>query len=73
MNLNPVNLIKRVLSAVGGGGLVFAILYMGTRFDIQWIAGVILFPGGVDRTLPFTVFYGTASASFPGAQGDQTP
>lgn len=37
------------------------------------VAGVILFPGGVDRTLPFTVFYGTASASFPGAQGDQTP
>lgn len=52
MNLNPVNLIKRVLSAVGGGGLVFAILYMGTRFDIQWIAGflilVVAYPAAIE-------------------------
>jgi phosphatidate cytidylyltransferase len=35
-----VNLIKRVASAVVAGSAVFAILYLGARFDQQWVVGL---------------------------------
>jgi len=37
-----VNLLKRCASAVIAGGAVFGILYLGARFDIQWIAGLLI-------------------------------
>ncbi len=36
-----MNLIK-LLSALVGGGVVFAILYAGIRFDVQWIVGFLI-------------------------------
>ncbi len=37
-----MNLIKRVASGVVAGAIVFAILYLGARFDQQWIVGVAI-------------------------------
>lgn len=37
-----MNLVKRCASAVVAGGVVFGVLYVGARFDIQWIAGFLL-------------------------------
>lgn len=34
------------------------------------VAGVIRLPRGIDTALPFTVFYGTAGASFPGVPAE---
>jgi phosphatidate cytidylyltransferase len=50
--MNLLNLIKRLLSALVAGGLVFAILYVGTRFNVQWIVGflilVVAYPAAVE-------------------------
>jgi phosphatidate cytidylyltransferase len=35
-----VNLIKRVASALVAGSAVFAVLYLGARFDQQWVVGL---------------------------------
>ncbi len=40
--MNLTNLIKRLASALAAGGFVFAILYVGTRFNVQWIVGFLL-------------------------------
>ncbi|MFC2077739.1 phosphatidate cytidylyltransferase [Candidatus Bipolaricaulota bacterium] len=37
-----MNLIKRCASAIVGGGVVFGILYVGARFNVQWIAGFVI-------------------------------
>jgi len=37
-----VNLVKRCASAVAAGGFVFGVLYVGARFDVQWIAGFVI-------------------------------
>ena len=37
-----MNLLKRCASAVAGGGVVFGVLYMGARFDVQWVAGLLI-------------------------------
>jgi len=37
-----VNLLKRTASAIVGAALVFGTLYVGARFEIQWIAGFLL-------------------------------
>ena len=35
-----MNLIKRVASALVAGSAVFAVLYLGARFDQQWVVGL---------------------------------
>ncbi|MEA1871367.1 MAG: hypothetical protein U9N00_04170, partial [Candidatus Bipolaricaulota bacterium] len=40
--MNLTNLIKRLASALAAGGFVFAILYAGARFNVQWIVGFLL-------------------------------
>jgi len=40
--MNLTNLIKRLASALAAGGFVFAILYAGTRFNVQWIVGFLI-------------------------------
>ena len=37
-----MNLVKRCASAVAAGGFVFGVLYVGARFDVQWIAGFVI-------------------------------
>jgi phosphatidate cytidylyltransferase len=37
-----VNLVKRFASAVVAGSTVFAILYLGARFEVPWIAGLLI-------------------------------
>lgn len=37
-----MNLIKRLTSAVLAGAMIFAVLYLGARFDVQWIAGLLI-------------------------------
>lgn len=37
-----MNLLKRCVSALVAGGFVFGVLYLGARFNIQWIAGFLL-------------------------------
>ena len=37
-----INLLKRLASALVAGGSVFGVLYIGARYDIQWIAGLII-------------------------------
>jgi len=37
-----MNLLKRCVSALVAGGFVFGVLYVGARFDVQWIAGFLL-------------------------------
>jgi len=37
-----VNLLKRVVSAVVGAAVVFGVLFIGSRFEIPWIAGFLL-------------------------------
>jgi phosphatidate cytidylyltransferase len=37
-----VNLLKRFASAVIAGSIVFAVLYLGARFDVPWIAGLLI-------------------------------
>jgi len=37
-----MNLLKRVVSGVGAGAAVFAILYFSARFDHKWIAGLLI-------------------------------
>lgn len=37
-----MNLLKRLSSAILGGTLVFGVLYVGARFEIQWIAGLLI-------------------------------
>ncbi len=47
-----MNVIKRIVSGVLGGGAVFAILYAGSRFDIEWIVGILIliiaYPAGIE-------------------------
>ena len=47
-----MNVVKRCASALGGGGIVFGILYLGARFDVQWIAGLLIlavaYPAGIE-------------------------
>jgi len=47
-----MNVIKRTVSGVLGGGAVFAILYAGSRFDIEWIVGILIlivaYPAGIE-------------------------
>jgi phosphatidate cytidylyltransferase len=40
--MNLTNLIKRLASALTAGGFVFAILYAGARFNVQWIVGFLI-------------------------------
>ena len=37
-----MNVVKRVASGVAAGAVVFAVLYLGARFDQQWVVGVAL-------------------------------
>jgi len=37
-----MNLVKRCASAIAGGGVVFGVLYVGARFNVQWIAGFLI-------------------------------
>ncbi|MCX6095931.1 MAG: phosphatidate cytidylyltransferase [Candidatus Bipolaricaulota bacterium] len=37
-----MNVVKRVLSGIVAGGIVFAVLYLGTRFRVQWIVGFLM-------------------------------
>ena len=37
-----MNLLKRTLSALGAGGSVFAFMYVGTRYDVEWIVGLVI-------------------------------
>ena len=37
-----MNLVKRLASTVVGGSIVFGVLYIGSRFEIQWIVGFLL-------------------------------
>ena len=37
-----MNLLKRSLSALVAGGLVFASMYVGTRYDVEWIVGLVI-------------------------------
>ncbi len=37
-----MNVIKRVASALIAGGIVFGILYVGTRYGVQWIVGILI-------------------------------
>ena len=37
-----MNLLKRTLSAFVAGGLVFASMYVGTRYDVEWIVGLVI-------------------------------
>ncbi len=37
-----MNLVKRIVSGVGGCAVVFSILYVGARFDVRWIAGALI-------------------------------
>ena len=37
-----MNVTKRILSAVIAGVIVFSVLYLGTRFRIQWIVGILI-------------------------------
>jgi len=50
--MNLTNLIKRLASALAAGGFVFAILYAGTRFNVQWIVGflilIVAYPAAVE-------------------------
>lgn len=40
--MNITNLIKRLASALAAGGFVFAILYIGARFNVHWIVGFLI-------------------------------
>ncbi len=40
--MNITNLIKRLVSALAAGGFVFAILYIGARFNVHWIVGFLI-------------------------------
>ena len=37
-----MNVIKRIASAIIAGGIVFGVLYVGTRYQIQWIVGILI-------------------------------
>ena len=37
-----MNAIKRVISAIVAGGIIFAILYAGTRYEIPWIVAILI-------------------------------
>ena len=37
-----MNLFKRVVSGVGAGAAVFAILYFSARYDHKWVAGLLI-------------------------------
>lgn len=37
-----MNLFKRVASALAAGSIVFGVLYVGARFDLRWISGVLI-------------------------------
>ena len=37
-----MNLLKRLVSALVGGTVVFGVLYVGARFDIRWLAGFLI-------------------------------
>jgi phosphatidate cytidylyltransferase len=44
--------LRRALSAIIAGGIVFAVLYVGTKFDVQWIMGILIlivaYPAGIE-------------------------
>jgi len=50
--INAANLTRRLFSAIVAGGIVFSTLYLGTRFDVQWIVGILIlvaaYPAGVE-------------------------
>ncbi|HHR85833.1 MAG TPA: hypothetical protein ENL23_05750, partial [Candidatus Acetothermia bacterium] len=50
--INVINLTRRLFSALIAGGVVFSTLYLGTRFDVQWIVGILIlfaaYPAGVE-------------------------
>jgi len=37
-----VTALKRIISGVAAGGVVFGVLYLGARYDHQWIAGFLI-------------------------------
>jgi phosphatidate cytidylyltransferase len=37
-----MNALKRVASGLVGGAIVFTILYLGARFNVQWIVGILI-------------------------------
>ncbi len=37
-----MNITKRIISALIAGAIVFIVLYVGTRFRIQWIVGILI-------------------------------
>lgn len=41
-----MNLVKRLASAAVAMGVIFIVLYVGSRYQIQWIVGLILLPVG---------------------------
>ncbi|MGB2982474.1 MAG: phosphatidate cytidylyltransferase [Candidatus Bipolaricaulia bacterium] len=48
-----MKLLKRCASALVGGGVVFAVLYLGARFDIQWIAGLLILAVGYPAAVEY--------------------
>ena len=47
-----MNLLKRLASAVLAGGIVFCVLYAGTKYELQWVVGllilVVAYPAAVE-------------------------
>ena len=47
-----MKILKRALSAVVAGSVVFAVLYLGTRWNVPWIVGllilVVAYPAGIE-------------------------
>jgi len=37
-----MNVIKRLVSALIAGGIVFCVLYVGTKYESQWIVGILI-------------------------------
>ena len=37
-----MHFLKRLVSGVAAGGFVFGLLYVGARYDIQWIVGLLV-------------------------------
>lgn len=37
-----LNLLKRLGSGISAGGIIFAVLYLGAAYDVQWIASIVI-------------------------------
>jgi phosphatidate cytidylyltransferase len=50
-----MKVVKRVASGLIGGAIVFSVLYLGARYDVPWIVGILIlvaaYPAGVEYLL----------------------